>query len=336
MKTNSVIIGMSAVLVAVLAAVLLLQHRNESKLRDQNEALKAQVQQMDQLRTDNQRLSNLVSRVALDATPAAAKSNDGSKEVLRLRGEVGRLKQEQALDAAARKTNAASPLSSLTRDPEMQKMMRTQQKTIMGMIYKDFVKQSNIGTNAADQFQETMANHVMDNIDRITAVLKEGKTGADMDQIFKEQEVALQQKLQDLLGADGYQKYEDYTHNLASYLTAEQFKSMLSGDKKTKDDQSKQLYQVMQEETQAALANAGLGSDYQTVPTLNFRNFASEEAAEQSLQLLDGIYDKVSARAAAFLSPEDLEKFSEFRTTAIRNNRTGLAMNRRLMAPTAN
>ena len=157
-----------------------------------------------------------------------------------------------------------------------------------------------------------------------------------MDQVFKEQEVALQEKLQGLLGNEGYEKYQDYTHNLASYLTAEQFKSLLSGDKAAKDEQSKQLYQVMQEETQVALNKAGLPADYQTVPTLNFRNFASEEAAEQSLQLLDGIYDKVSARAASFLSPEDLEKFSEFRTTAIKNNRMGLAMNRRLMAPSAN
>ncbi len=181
-----------------------------------------------------------------------------------------------------------------------------------------------------------MADHVMDNIDRITAVLKEGKTGADMDQVFKEQEVALQQKLQQLLGPEGVEKYQDYTHNLASYLTAEQFKSMLSGDKKTKDDQSRQLYQVMQEETQAALSKAGLPADYQTVPTLNFRNFASEEAGEQSLKLLEGIYDNVSTRAASFLSPEDLEKFSEFRTAAIKNNRMGLIMNRRLMAPNTN
>jgi hypothetical protein len=335
MKTNGVIIGMSAVVLALLATVLALQYRNQNKLHEENEALKAQVQRMDQLSAENQRLSNLVAKATVGAS-SGGKSNDTSKEMLRLRGEVGRLKQEQALDAANRKTNAASPLSSLTRDPEMQKMIRTQQKTIMGMVYKDFLKSSNIATNVAEQFQDLMADHVMDNIDRITAVLKDGKTGADMDQVFKEQEAALQEKLQGLLGADGAQKYQDYTHNLASYLTAEQFKGMLSGDNQTKDEQSKQLYQAMQEETQAALSKAGLAPDYQTVPTLNFRNFASEEAAEQSLVLLDGIYEKVSVRAAAFLSPEDLQKFSEFRTTAIRNNRMGLAMNRRLMAPGTN
>src|SRR5215831_6293873 len=127
MKTNGVILGMSALVVALLVAILALQHRNQTKLREENESLKAQVQQVDQLTADNQRLSNLVARATVD-TSAGGKSNDASKEMLRLRGEVGRLKQEQALDEAARKTNAASPLSSLTRDPEMQKMIRTQQK----------------------------------------------------------------------------------------------------------------------------------------------------------------------------------------------------------------
>jgi hypothetical protein len=111
---------------------------------------------------------------------------------------------------------------------------------------------------------------------------------------------------------------------------------VLSGDKEAKDKQSKQLYQVMQEETQGALTQAGLGPDFQIVPTLNFRNFASEEEATKNLDLLDSIYDKVSVRAASFLSPDDLKKFSEFRTNAINGNRIGLAMNRKLMAPGAN
>ena len=46
--------------------------------------------------------------------------------------------------------------------------------------------------------------------------------------------------------------------------------------------------------------------------------------------------EQVSVRAATFLSPDDLKKFSEFRTKAISGNRMGLAMNRKLMAPGSN
>ena len=120
---------------------------------------------------------------------------------------------------------------------------------------------------------------------------------------------------------------------IASHLTAEQFKGMMTGEKDAKDEKAKQLYQLMQEETKAALAEAGLPPDFQTVPTLNFRNIASEEVGERTLNLLDGIYGRVAARAGAFLSPTEVEKFGEFRTLAINGNRMSLTPNRKMMAP---
>jgi hypothetical protein len=136
-----------------------------------------------------------------------------------------------------------------------------------------------------------------------------------------------------MLGPENYALYQDYTRNLCSYLTAEQFKAKMSGDDAAKDAKAKQLYQMMQEETQAALAGAGLSADFQTVPTLNFRNIASEAAAENNLKLLDAIYARVLSRTSSFLSADEIAKFGEFRAAAINNNRAGLAMNRKLMAP---
>jgi hypothetical protein len=65
---------------------------------------------------------------------------------------------------------------------------------------------------------------------------------------------------------------------------------------------------------------------------LNFRNIASQEAGDKSLKLLADIYQRATQNAA-FLSPEDLAKFQEFRTAAINNNRTALTLNRTMMAP---
>ena len=90
---------------------------------------------------------------------------------------------------------------------------------------------------------------------------------------------------------------------------------------------------MLQEETQRALANAGLNADFQTVPSLNFRNFASEAEAEKNLKLLDSIYANAIGRAGSFLSPEEIVKLGEFRAKAIDANRMALAMNRKLMSP---
>ena len=89
----------------------------------------------------------------------------------------------------------------------------------------------------------------------------------------------------------------------------------------------------MQEETAAALAAAGLPADYQTTPTLNFRNIASAAVAEQSLKLLDDIYGRVAARLGSVLSASELQQFQGFRASAISNNRMNLALNRQMMAP---
>ena len=66
---------------------------------------------------------------------------------------------------------------------------------------------------------------------------------------------------------------------------------------------------------------------------LNFANIASEQQGEQSLKLLDDIYQRTAAGAGSFLSANELAKLQEFRATAISNNRGALAMNRAIMAP---
>jgi hypothetical protein len=165
-------------------------------------------------------------------------------------------------------------------------------------------------------------------------VLKQGSSVEEMNQVFTEREAATDAKVKQLLGDEGFAHYKEYTTHLASYISAEQFKSlMLTGEKDAKEAQAKKLYDLMQQERAATLASRGLPPDYQLIPTLNFRNFASEEEGERNLALLDAVYAQVHARAGSFLTPEELDKFAEFRKMAINNNRVALAVNRKLMAP---
>ena len=111
---------------------------------------------------------------------------------------------------------------------------------------------------------------------------------------------------------------------------------MMTGTDEAKEEKSKKLFQLMQEEVHTMLSNAGLPADYQMVPMLNFRNIASEQEGEKSLKLLDGVYKQVSGRVNGFLAPEEIEKFQEFKDAAIKNNRNALTLNRTLMAPISN
>lgn len=327
MSMTKVKAGVIGALVVAAAIPFVMQHRAKTQLQDENEALRLQLRRINQLTAENQRLSNQLARSA-EARPPD--TNSQFRELLKLRGEVGRLRQDAATPA---KPTGPSALSGVTANPEMFKAIRDQQKMAMTLVYSDFAKQAKLPKDQAEKLSDLHADYVMENVEHITTLLREGKTREEMNAVFGEQERALLGKVEALLGVEGRAQYQEYTRNLASYLTAEQFKELLTGDKERKEQQTKELFQVMQEERQRALENAGLDPDFQTVPNMNFRNIASEAEAERSIKLLDGIYENVTARASSFLSPEEIQKFGQFRTNAINLNRMAVSVNRKMMAP---
>lgn len=323
--------------VAVAAGVtipVVMQQQTKTQLAEANEALRQKTEQLAELTAENERLAGLVAKTTTTST-ATPSANPPSRELLKLRSEVGRLSAAER-EAAAARTNQESALSGITADPVMRKTIRDQQKMGLGMIYKEFGTRAGLSAEMGEKLTELLADNVMDNIDRITEVLRDGKSPAEMDRVFLAQEAALREKVKALLEPEAYEKYLDYTKNLASSISAEQFKSMgMTGSKEEKDAKAKQLYQLLQVESEQMLASLGLPSDFQTVPSLNFRNFASESVAEKNLKLLGDIYERAAARADSILSPQEIVKFREFREMALNNNRMALAVNRKLMAPAA-
>jgi hypothetical protein len=262
-------------------------------------------------------------------TDELAKLKKGPPEVLKLRGEVGTLRQEQAI------AGSKSPISKLTADPEMRKSLRDQQKIGMSAIYSQLAKDLKLTPEQTGKFNDLLADQVMSNIDVITQALHDHASQATVDQLFASQGASLRNQLQAILGPDGLAQYEDYTKNLGSTLTAAQFAVSLTGDATAVANKKSQLTQAMEAATQSTLAAAGLPADYQTLPILNLANIASEEETTQSLQLLDSIYGQVATQASSFLSADELAQFQNFRTNAIKNSQTMLIMNRNLMAPIA-
>jgi RNA polymerase sigma factor (sigma-70 family) len=83
--------GVSVVLLASVAAPLLIQHQAQARLRQTSERLRQQSLQMATLMAEIEALSNLLARaedpLGLPSAP--------SRELLRLRGEIGRLRTQQ-------------------------------------------------------------------------------------------------------------------------------------------------------------------------------------------------------------------------------------------------
>jgi RNA polymerase sigma factor (sigma-70 family) len=112
MTTTQLKFGLGALLIAGAAATLVIQHRAQTQLRDENAALLAKLTQS---QTDWGELSN---RLAAAAGSQSAPANQFA-ELLQLRGEVGSLRHQLAKAGNAVAPTAARPAPT-AEDPEVQ------------------------------------------------------------------------------------------------------------------------------------------------------------------------------------------------------------------------
>jgi hypothetical protein len=101
MKANSVVLGILGVgVVAGVAICLAVERQARLRLGEENKALRQQVDPMAGLVAENERLSNLVAQASRSQSlpdeqlGAQSLSDEQSLELLRLRGEVGALREQ--------------------------------------------------------------------------------------------------------------------------------------------------------------------------------------------------------------------------------------------------
>ncbi len=91
----------TAIITACVAAPIFVQHRSLVRLREENQVLQQQADQLTQLATENERLSNLVAQ----AKSSQALSDERLCELLRLRAKVGFLSDQTNELARLRQEN---------------------------------------------------------------------------------------------------------------------------------------------------------------------------------------------------------------------------------------
>jgi parvulin-like peptidyl-prolyl isomerase len=94
----------SALTVAAVATLLIVQHQSQTRLSEENRSLRQQLDQGGVLVEENQRLSNLVAQ----ASSAQISAGQQMSELLRLRSEVGRLRQAAESRAATNANRVAA------------------------------------------------------------------------------------------------------------------------------------------------------------------------------------------------------------------------------------
>lgn len=173
--------GLLGVAIVVGCAVFLIQHQAQLKLREENQALRDQIAE---LKTENQRLSDTSS-----ATNSQALSNEQLKELLRLRGEVGKLREklkEAAKHRDASASQAAAPPDAPAVETRPEDVVPRESWQFVGYATPESALQSTLWAMSKGDI-ENVLNSLTPEAQEATAKQSEGKSDAEIAAGFSQQ-----------------------------------------------------------------------------------------------------------------------------------------------------
>jgi RNA polymerase sigma factor (sigma-70 family) len=122
---------LTVVAVAGLTIPLVRQHQTLTKLRSENSALRSQLDDLARLTAENQRLSNLLSQANQPTQEAQ------TRELLKLRGEIGRLKRQMAETPKERPATVKADPAEVQKEIAIANMVYTKGWVLAFRLYAD-------------------------------------------------------------------------------------------------------------------------------------------------------------------------------------------------------
>jgi len=227
---------------AIVAAVGtgIYQARQASRLRGENQALEqqqtqfaAELQHLQRQRDEaTNRLAGLVEE------NAGFRLNPKQTEVLKLRSQVGLLRQE--LSSAAKTNSLAHTLANLLSDPAQKELARVQIEQALKVRYAAFIASQRLSPAAANKLVELITQNEVDKKERL-ATLVRGEV--DVPTALQDRENAKQQldtQLQALLGEAGASQLGKNELGLGAFLLMTGINTQL-GNLALNEEQSRQF-----------------------------------------------------------------------------------------------
>jgi RNA polymerase sigma factor (sigma-70 family) len=203
-------------------------------LEDQQTPLTAQLQQLE---SERNQASNQLA--ALREENARLKSGSNTTELLKLRGQVGTLRQQAAANAE-KNSPPASGLDKMMSDPAMKEFIRQAQKEKIRSMFADLFKELNLTPEQSDQILNALCDHATKTLSQITSPGTPGQSAADANAVLGSQ-------LQALLGDAGLARFEQYSAEIPARTTVTLLDSQLGGSPLS-DEQGVRLLQVIKAE----------------------------------------------------------------------------------------
>jgi hypothetical protein len=260
-------------------------------LEEQQAPMTAQIQQLQQER--GQAAGQLA---ALRAENARLRSNSTPTELLKLRGQVGALRQK-----AAENNQPASGLDKMMSDPAMKEYLRQAQKEKLRSMYADLFKELKLTPEQTDQFLQIMGDMASKSMEQIA-------TPGTPNQSAIDALAGLGSQLYTLLGDQGMARFKEYSDEIPARTTVTLLNGQL-GDNPLTPEQSAQLLQIVKAEP------ADLTKGITGAPDKVF--LGSQADIDNFLQQVAGSNQRILQQAGSFLTPDQLAALNAELTKAI-------------------
>jgi RNA polymerase sigma factor (sigma-70 family) len=268
-------------------------HSQIKSLQEVQAPTNERIQQLQRER--DQATSQLAS--VLDEN-ARLKSNPNASELLKLRGEVGTLRQRTAADQA---DASRSGLAKMMGDPAMKEFVRQAQLDKIKSMFADLVKELKLTPEQADQFYQLINDNASKHLDRLTTA---GQTTSEPDNADQE----LGNQLKALLGDAGFARFQEYGTEIPARTTVSLLDAQL-GDAPLSAEQNVRLLQVIKAEPY------NLTQGITGAPDQAF--LGSQADIDAFLQQVTESNQRILQRAGSFLTPDQLAVLNNILTKAI-------------------
>jgi RNA polymerase sigma factor (sigma-70 family) len=307
-----------AAAVAALAVVGAYEALLVSRLREQNQTLRLQqaplAEQIQQLQRERDGAANRLSTLADEIQ--RVKGN--STELLKLRGEVGVLRQQAALDAAKTKSPGEA-VAKVMNDSSAIELARVQTRQALKYRYTPLTQKLNLSPEATDK----LFNLIIENELKKKVVLAQLLSGdMDAETAFQSRDNAkteLESQIAALLGDSGYAQFDQFNHDTAAGELVKGLNREL-GDKALNDDQSKRIQELFGAKPDIIMDDMDL--------------FRSKESLDALFQTLVDRGHHDLQEAASFLTPEQLATAYAIQSNYFNTIRNQMTLGQQLISKT--
>ncbi len=289
---------------SILAGVGIYEARQTSKLHDQLRAVQQQnaplVEQLQQLQRERDAATNQLS--SLDKQLAQLKSEQRQAELLKLRGQVGTLRQQLN---ASQSNAATSGFAKMMSDPAMNDYIRIAMVDLVKRRYTALFQELKLSPEQIDKFTQTMTDYFHKGAQQLAASQHPGGSQAASNPNSDEE---MGKQLQALLGESGAARFKEYNQEIPARTTVDLLNTQL-GASKLSDEQSARLFQLVKSEPFDA--THGISGD------VDKAFFGSQAELDDHLLKIMESNQRVLQQAGSFLNADQLAALNTVLTNGV-------------------